>query len=515
MKSVCTLDGIHTRAAAYVRMSTERQVYSTQNQLDAILKYASEHDIFIVKIYEDAGKSGLTKRGRPGLSRLIEDVQHSHDFELILVFDVSRWGRFQDIDESAHYEYICRTHGVNVAYCAEEFLNDGSPHSAIIKALKRVAAADYSRELSAKVFTAQCRMVRMGYKTGGAPGYGLRRILLNAEGHVIRTLETGEWKFLQTQRVILAAGPAHEVAVVNQMYKWYLEGVGDRRIATVLNDLAVSTETGGPWTADIVRGMLRNEKYIGNLVFNRRSFKLRNRAVKNPPEQWVRRDGAFEGIVPAPLFKAAQDERARRYRRYGAKELLEVLQRIQRRNGRVTSTLIDTEPEAPTARLIARHFGSLFNAYSMAGLPNLRNNDFLESRVRNYGLRAALLTQIENLIDQAGGQSQKSEAPYTLAINGNIKLSVRVIRCDHNLKYDYYRWRIPKHMADGVDFVLAARLDKSNSYIVHYFLLSSALFSGRDIAFTEKTSFQYARFARCTLAEFFLVQTEVPSNHAQ
>jgi DNA invertase Pin-like site-specific DNA recombinase len=46
-------------------MSTERQEYSTKNQLDVIEKYAADHDLSLVAIYEDAGKSGLTKSGRP------------------------------------------------------------------------------------------------------------------------------------------------------------------------------------------------------------------------------------------------------------------------------------------------------------------------------------------------------------------------------------------------------------------------------------------------------------------
>ncbi|MYN47649.1 recombinase family protein [Pseudoduganella sp. FT93W] len=142
------------RAVAYVRMSTKRQEYFTRNQLDTIEKYAEERSLTLVKVYEDEGKSGLTKRGRPGLCRLIEDVKQNHDFAFILVYDVTRWGRFQDIDESAYYEYLCRINGVNVAYCAEVFENDGSPYASIIKALKRIAAADFSRELSVKVYAA-------------------------------------------------------------------------------------------------------------------------------------------------------------------------------------------------------------------------------------------------------------------------------------------------------------------------------------------------------------------------
>ena len=56
--------------------------------------------------------------------------------------DVSRWGRFQDADESAYYEYVCKRAGIHVEYCAEQFENDGSPTATIIKSVKRAMACD-------------------------------------------------------------------------------------------------------------------------------------------------------------------------------------------------------------------------------------------------------------------------------------------------------------------------------------------------------------------------------------
>ena len=118
------------RAAQYVRMSTEHQQYSTENQGDKIREYAARRNIEIVRTYADEGKSGLRIDGRQALQQLIADVQAGKaDFQIILVYDVSRWGRFQDADESAYYEYICRRAGIQVAYCAEQFENDGSPVS--------------------------------------------------------------------------------------------------------------------------------------------------------------------------------------------------------------------------------------------------------------------------------------------------------------------------------------------------------------------------------------------------
>ena len=95
---------------------------------------------------------------------MIRDVEsHTADFACILVYDISRWGRFQDADESAYYEYICRRAEIAVHYCAEQFENDGSPVSTIVKGVKRAMAGEYSRELSSKVFQGACRLIQLGY----------------------------------------------------------------------------------------------------------------------------------------------------------------------------------------------------------------------------------------------------------------------------------------------------------------------------------------------------------------
>jgi DNA invertase Pin-like site-specific DNA recombinase len=164
------------RAAQYVRMSTDKQKYSTQNRADAVAAYAARRGLTIVRTYRDDGRSGLNIDGREGFQSLIEDMKTGRaDFEFIVVYDVSRWGRFQDADESACCEFICKEAGIQVLYCAELFENDGSLPSALLKTLKRTMAGEYSRELSAKVFIDQSRIARMGLWRGGFPGYGLRR----------------------------------------------------------------------------------------------------------------------------------------------------------------------------------------------------------------------------------------------------------------------------------------------------------------------------------------------------
>jgi len=190
-----------SRAAQYVRMSTEHQQYSPENQLEIIRQYAADHNMEIVQDYSDRGRSGLNIAGRDGLNQLMADVEAKRtNFTSLLVYDVSRWGRFQDVDESA---YVLKRSGIRVHYCAEQFENDGSMSSSVLKTLKRSMAAEYNRELSVKVFSGQCRLIELGFRQGGPVGYGLRRQLIDRNQAPKRLLGRGERKSLQTDRVFL------------------------------------------------------------------------------------------------------------------------------------------------------------------------------------------------------------------------------------------------------------------------------------------------------------------------
>ena len=140
------------RAALYVRTATEHQQYSTDTQSDKIRDYASKRGIVIVRTYSDVGKSGLSIFGRTGFQKLLSDVDSGQaDFNLILVYDNSRWGRFQDPDEGAYYEYVGERAGIQVTYCTEQCGNNSASVSTIVRAIKRSMAYEYRRELSVKI----------------------------------------------------------------------------------------------------------------------------------------------------------------------------------------------------------------------------------------------------------------------------------------------------------------------------------------------------------------------------
>lgn len=135
---------------------------------------------------------------------------------MILVYDVSRWGRFQDTDEAAYYEFVCRRAGKAVIYCAEPCKNEGTPMASIIKGLKRVMAGEYSRELSSKVKAVQQRIAQMGFHVGARATFGFRRLILDNDGKPRNLMEFGERKAIQTNRVVLVPGPKREVDCVKK-----------------------------------------------------------------------------------------------------------------------------------------------------------------------------------------------------------------------------------------------------------------------------------------------------------
>lgn len=463
-------------AAIYLRVSTENQNYSTAHQRAAIERYSGTHGFTIVAEYVDEGRSGLDIRRRLGLRQLMIDVLAGDaPFKMIIVYDVSRWGRFQDGDEAAYHEHTCRRAGIQVAYCAEQFQNDGSPLSALLKGIKRTMAAEYSRELSAKVFGAQCRFVEMGFKQGGHAGYGLRRLSLAADGTPRRELQYGEAKATVTDRVVLVQGPAQEVATVRRIYHLYVaERRSEAAIARLLNAEGIASEFGRPWTQSMINSVLTNVKYIGQLVYNRRSSKLSSRRETNVASTWVVNKGAAPQLLPLSCFDDAQNERARRNRRYSVFELADLLRACHLRQGKVTAAVIAADPQLPDPQMIKRCFGSLLKAYEAAGIPLNRSHDFIETRAFTRSMRADVAQAIIELALTAGADAAPAPGLFMISINRSITIAVTVTLLTSPKRGRPY-WRIiPRPEAD---FIITARLDQSAREVAHYSLIPAAAVS--------------------------------------
>lgn len=355
-----------TPAVQYVRASTGLQACSLEQQALANAAYAALRGFDILDTYSDKAISGLTLRARPALQRLLADaLSPTRRFQAILVYDVSRWGRFQDIDEGAHYEFLCRRAGVAVHYCAEPFENEGSPEANLIKQVKRAMAAEYSRALSERMMLVRRHTVEQGFMITPPP-FGLLRQAVDGAGRPVAVLAAGETKASRAHRIVFTPGPPDAVATIRAIFRLYaITGLSLRAIAKTLNEAAAPSPTGRGWTSYRLQRVLRCEAYVGTYVYGRVRYHL-GQAHKAAREDWQRVENAFPPIVERAVFDmAGRLLHARRWRT--DEELLDDLRALLAHEGQLEAHLIDRWPYAPHSSTYERRFGALTEAYRRIG----------------------------------------------------------------------------------------------------------------------------------------------------
>lgn len=351
-------------AAQYLRASTDKQRYSSQSQSAAIAAYAAREGLEIIRTYVDEARSGLTIRRRDGLKDLLQDVMDGAPFSTILVLDVSRWGRYQDPDQAAHYEFLCREAGVSVRYCAEPFEDDGSPTMNLLKSMKRVMAAEYSRQLSDRCRAGLRRQALAGGKYGGWPPFGFARQAFELDGTPGRILAGGERHgFNQTVRLV--PGPAEHQDTVRLIFRLYVHrAMGPTAIANLLNERGTPFHRPGPWGEARIRCVLRNEAAVGVYAFNRTTMLL-GQVKRHPPDKWIRLK-LCHPLVPQRLFKAAQSKLKAKVGQIGTDEyMIQQLRRLLAKHGYLSFRLIGRCPNTASVDSYNRRFGSLRAALDM------------------------------------------------------------------------------------------------------------------------------------------------------
>jgi DNA invertase Pin-like site-specific DNA recombinase len=473
------------RAAQYVRMSTIHQRYSIENQAAAIAAYAARYNLTIVRTYRDDGISGLRIEKREGLKQLITDVCSGlADFSRVLVYDVSRWGRFQDIDESAHYEFLCRQAGISIEYCAEQFDNDGSLLSSIVKNLKRVMAAEYSRELSAKVHAGQCRISALGFRAGGPVSYALRRELVDDNRVSKGYLRRGQQKHLKTDRVVVKLGPQEEVEVVQRIFREYVEEHHSAEaIARRLNRHGIPNHCRRSWTRCMINYILRNENYIGNTVYNRLSFRLGIRRVSNPPAEWIRGKGVIVAAVDRTVFLRAQRRLNGRWQRLTDDELLLRLKSLLEKEGRLSETIINETLGVPSIKAFYDRFGSLRNAYGLIGYQQHWNADWIDRKDEFNSIISNAATHLIARIEKAGSVAHFEAGNDVLTVNRST-ISLRLARSWTGQGRKPI-WTVNRRTIMPNGLILAIRLDEENRDVLDYFLIPTGKIKSGKIRFME------------------------------
>jgi DNA invertase Pin-like site-specific DNA recombinase len=458
------------RAAQYVRMSTEHQQYSIANQSAALALYGAAHKIGIVRSFVDAGKIGTTIKRRAGLQELLRIVESgSADFTDVLVYDVSRWGRFPDCDESAHYEFLCKRAGIAVHYCAEQFENDNSPTSNLLKALKRTMASEYSRELSVKVSAGQHRLAGMGFWQGGKPPFGMLRLLVDENRKRKRLLERGEWKSISTDRIALTPGPKDAVETVRLAYDLYTKQKKSRReIVWILN---TSNRLRGKsrWTVQMLRDLYNDPIYKGVYTYAKHDLRF-GQFKHRPPEMWITREHAFPAIVSDQQWNQAKARIADETKPLVDSEMLISLKTLWKRRGHLNSTLINASAETPSTSAYRKHFDGLGEAYRLIGYPAARSHRYTHIVRLTRQLRAGVCDSLCDNILSTGGCAEKLPTPGLLLLNHSV--TAKVLICNGTVpKGRKMVWTLALNRIQRVDVTIIGRLKAPERNTLDYFII--------------------------------------------
>jgi len=501
-------------AAQYLRMSTEHQQYSRENQVAVIKRFADARDFSLVATYADAGRSGLLLRNRAGLRRLLQDVSGSSRlFEAILVYDVSRWGRFQDIDEAAHYEFICRSAGIAVHYCAEPFTNDGNVANMVMKSLKRMMAAEYSRELSARVYEGAKNLASLGFRQGGTAGYGYRRLLVSPDGRPKEQLQPGQRKSIQEDRVVLIPGPASETHWIREMFRMFTEECQTpTEIAKQLNAKGVEYKgvTRQYWYRQAVNRILKNHKYMGWNVYGQSSQKLGSRRVKLPRSSWTVAPGRWPALVSSTTFESAQRIFADQTVSKTNEQLIAELTALLARKGKLSERIVMEQAGLPSQATYRARFGSMSHAFALAGYDNARLRA-IKIRRQHRTLRDRLLAELVSSNEKLSILQANHHWKPRLRFPNGLLVSVYILHC-FKTKAGEIRWLLNAVPRERVCVTFVARVNMDDDGFQDYFVLPNLQGRTRWTLTRDDSGLKAGR-RLSTLSEFTSVVNDVSSRH--
>lgn len=460
---------ITSKAIAYYRHSAQdRQENSIPIQREQIRQFAAENGIEIIKEFADHGKSGLSAQGRDNFKRMLEMVVDTNiEFKYILVLDVSRWGRFQDMDLSAHYRALCKKYGREVVYTTIGFPKEDDPMHFMQLNFEGYRAATYSRELSGKVFRGCVKIAQQGFRAGAQAPYGLARLLLDEKHNPVQILKPGQRKSIQNQRVTLTPGDKKEQAVIKRIFKEFVyKRKNPKEIAEQLNKDSTPARAGLRWDNKAIIEILKNELYIGTMVYNKTVSRLQAKAKKNPRDLWIRTEDAFDGVVDKDIFYRAQKilerQEQERLLLHSREDMLEKLRNLYQMYGVVRAKQIAVREEMLSANAYTRKFNSLDMAYQNMFLEILQET---KKKVVSY-----LNTQTEEI----------EEYDDYVVLNGCFSV---LIQPSVPVPYGYgFYWSFCPDKRVEIDVTLGVPLSNSNRYdILGYLFFPRMLVPSKNL----------------------------------
>ena len=252
------------RAIVYARVSTERQAeegLSIDSQIDACQHKAAELGAVVLQVYRDDGISGTTD-ARPGFRAAINRCS-AGDINFMVCWSSSRFAR--DQHDAITYKRELASHRTKLVY-AHSSLDLETMEGWMLDSIQQVMDEGYSRQVSADTKRSMIKAAREGYFMGGRVPFGYQAVQADdGRRHRLVPLD-------------------HEAEIVRMIFRQSLEGQGAYGIALGLNSQGVAMR-GKKWSKNSVLYLLKNEVYMGRVIYNRFNRKTR---AERAEDQWIR-----------------------------------------------------------------------------------------------------------------------------------------------------------------------------------------------------------------------------------
>ncbi|AAO36645.1 recombinase family protein [Clostridium tetani] len=283
------------RAVAYARFSSDNQrEESIEAQIMDIKKYALKNNITVLREYVDEAISGRTFE-RKSFKRMIEDAKKNM-FDLILVHKVDRFARNRY--DAAIYKSILKKHNIKIKYVMQPI--DDSPEGNLMEGILESFAEYYSENLANEVMKGLKINAKKAQFNGGYPPLG--------------------YDIAEDKTYIINE---REARIVREIFDLYLDGIGYKKIADILNNKGYKNKRGKPFVFNSIPTILKNDKYCGIYTYNKTSRKYKNgrRNLKkyNKDEDIIRVEDGIPKIISKEKFNTAQQEIKKRTKSRGKK----------------------------------------------------------------------------------------------------------------------------------------------------------------------------------------------------
>lgn len=272
------------KAVAYARYSSDNQnPESIDQQFEVIRDWAEKNSYQIIKTYADEAETG-TNDDRDSFLEMISESADM-DYNFVLVYKSNRFARNKW--DAAIYKKILRDNDKKVIYVTQPALNEDTPEAMLMETMFEGMDQYYSLDLARDVIRGHKKNAEACKHNGGIPPLGF-----NVDP-VTKTYEINE----------------QESGAVQKIFLMYDSGFSYDKIIDELNSLGFRTKTGKTFAKNSISDILRNEKYIGTYIYNRRQHKIkgkRNNRKDKPSDQITRIPGGMPQIIDQDLWDRVQ-----------------------------------------------------------------------------------------------------------------------------------------------------------------------------------------------------------------